>query len=109
MRSRIATIEKEFLGGGATTVKRYRKTNGAKQLLAASRVGVVVTTQKSIFSPEVELMRKHILADYGRDGFSGEFHLCPGQEHPKVRCTERLGFAKLHLYRNAEPKFVKPI
>ena len=44
VRSRLAKIEKELLGGGATTVKRYRKTSGAKGLLAASGVGGVVTT-----------------------------------------------------------------
>ena len=33
----------------------------------------------------------------------------PGQEHPKVHGTERLGFAKLDLYQNAKPKSVKPI
>ena len=45
VRSRIAKIEKKLLGGGATTVKRYRNVNGVKRLLAASRVGGVVTTQ----------------------------------------------------------------
>ena len=60
-------------------------------------------------SPEVQLRRKRILADYERDVFSGEVRLCPGQEHPKVRGTERFGFAKLHLYPNAKPKSVKPI
>ena len=104
----IAKIEKDLLGGGATTVKSYRKTKGATRLLAASRVGGVVTTQKPIVSPEVELMRKHILADYERDVFSGEVRLRPGQEHSKVRGTERLGFAKLDLYPNAKPKSVKP-
>ena len=54
-------------------------------------------------------MRKRILADNERDVFSGEVRLCPGQEHPKVRGTERLGFAKLDLYPNAKPKSVKPI
>ena len=54
-------------------------------------------------------MRKRILADYERDVFSGEVRLCPGQEHPKVRGTERLGFAKLDLYPNAKPKSLKPI
>ena len=104
--SRIAKIEKELLGG-ATTVKRYRKTKGATRLLAASRVGGVVTTQAPILSPEVELMRKRILADYQRDVFSGEVRLRPGQEHPKVHGTERLGFAKLDPYPNAKPKSVK--
>ena len=97
------------MGGGATTVKRYRKTKGATRLLAASGVGGVVTTQKPIVSPEVELMRRRILADYERDVFSGEVRLNPGQEHPKVRGTERLGFAKLDPYPNAKPKSVKPI
>ena len=109
VRSRIAKIEKELLGGTATTVKRYRKTNGAKRLLAACRVGSVVTTREPIGSPEVELMRKRILADYERDLFSGEVRLRPGQEHPEVCGTERLGFAKLDLYPNAKPKSVKPI
>ena len=109
VRSRIVKIEKEFLGRGATTVKRYRKTNGAKQLLAASPVGGVVTTQAPIVSPEAELMRKRMLADYEPGVFSGEVRLRPGQEHPKVRGTERLGFAKLDLYPNAKPKSVKPI
>ena len=109
VRSRIAKIEKESLGGRATTIKRYRKTNGARQLLAASRVGGVVLTQAPIVSPEVELMRKRILADYERNLFSGKFRLCPGQEHPKVPGTERLGFAKLDLCPYAKPKSVKPI
>ena len=106
MRSHIAKIEKELLGGRATTVKRYRNPNGAKKLL--SRVGGVVTTQAPIVSPEVELMRKCILEDYERDVFSGEVSLHPGHEHPKV-LTERLGFAKLDQYPNAKPKSVKPI
>ena len=109
LRSHIAKIEKELLSGGATTVKRYRKTNGAKGLLAASRVGGVVTTQEPIVSPEVELMRKRILADYELDVFSGEVCLRRGQENPNVRGTEPLGFAKLDLYPNATPKSVKPI
>ena len=54
-------------------------------------------------------MRKRILAGYERDVFSGEARLHPGQEHLKVRGTERLGFAKLDLYPNAEPKSVKPL
>ena len=54
-------------------------------------------------------MTKCILADYELDVFSGEVRLRPGQEHPKVRGTERLGFAKLDLYPNAKPKSVKPI
>ena len=57
----------------------------------------------------MELMRKRILADYERDAFSGEVPLRLGQEHPKVRGTEQLGFAKLDLYRNTKPKSVKPI
>ena len=32
MRSRIAKIQKELLSGGASTVKRYPKTNGAKRV-----------------------------------------------------------------------------
>ena len=109
VRSRIVKIDKELWGRGATTIKSYRKTNGAKRLLAASRVRGVVTTQEPIVSPEVELMRKRILADYERDIFSREVRLPPGQEHPKVLGTERLGFAKLDLYPNAKPKSVKPI
>ena len=66
-------------------------------------MGGVVTTQEPIVSPEVELMRRRILADYERNVFSGEVRLCPGQEHPKVRGTERLEFAKLDLYPNAKP------
>ena len=54
-------------------------------------------------------MRKHILAEYERDVFSGELRLCPGQEHPSVRDTERGGLAKLDLYPNAKPKSVRPI
>ena len=54
-------------------------------------------------------MRKRILADYERDVFGGEVGLRSGQEHPKVRDTERLGFAKLDLYPKAKPKSVKPI
>ena len=72
---------------------RYRKTNSAKQLLAASRDGGAVTDQAPIVSPEVELMRKRILADYERDVSSGDVCLCPGGEHPKVRGIEQLGFA----------------
>ena len=79
VRSRIAKIERELLSGGATTVKRYRKTNGATKLLAASRVGGMVAAQEPIVSPEVELMRKKILADYERDVFSGEV---PHAAHP---------------------------
>ena len=107
VRSRIAKIEKKLLGGRTTTVKRYRKTNGATRLLAAW--GGIVTIQEPIVSPEVELMRNRILADYERDVFSGEVRLRPGQEHPKVRGTERLVFAKLDLYPNAEPESMKPI
>ena len=33
--SRIAKIEQELLGWGATTVKHHQKTSGAKRLLAA--------------------------------------------------------------------------
>ena len=109
VRSRIAKTEKELLGGRATTVKRYLKTSGAKQLLAASPVGGVVTTQGPIVSPEVELMRKRILAGYEQDVFSGGARPRPGQEHLKVRGTERLGSAKLDLYPNAKPKSVKPL
>ena len=109
VRSRIAKIEKELLRGGATTVKHCRKTNGAKQLFAASRVGGVVTTQEPIVSSALELMRKRILTDYERDVFSGEVRLRPVQEHPKVRGTERLGFGKLDLYPKSKPKSVKPI
>ena len=54
-------------------------------------------------------MRKHILADYERDVFSGEVCLCPGQEYPKVRGAEWLRFAKLDLYPNTKPKSVKPV
>ena len=46
---------------------------------------------------------------YERDLFSGEVCLPPGQEHPKVRGTERLRFAKLDPYLNAKPRSVKPI
>ena len=109
MCSRIAKIEKEFLRGGPTTVERYRKTKGATRLLAASPVGGVLTTQEPIVCPEVELMRKHILADNERDVFRGEVRLRPGEEHPKVRRTERFWFANLDLYPNAKPKSVKPI
>ena len=109
VRSRIGKIEKELLGGRATTVKRYQKASGAKRWLAASCVNGVVTTGEPIVSLEGELMRNHILADYERDVFSGEVHLRPGQEHPKVRGTERLGFATLDLYANAKLKSVKPI
>ena len=108
VRSRIAKIERELLDGRATTVERYRKTNSAKQLLAASRVRGVVCTQEPLVSPEGELMRKHNLADYERDVSSGDGRLCPDQEHPKVSGTERLGSAKLDLYPNAKPTSVKP-
>ena len=69
----------------------------------------VVTTQEPIVSLEAELTRKCILADYERDVFSGEVRLRPGQEHLKVRGTERLGYAVLDLYPNAKPESVKPI
>ena len=52
VRSRIAKIGRELLGGGATTGKRYQKTNSAKQWLVASRPGCAVTTQEPIVSPE---------------------------------------------------------
>ena len=84
VRSHIAKILKEVWGGRATTVKRYQKTNNAKRLLAASRVGGVVTTQEPLVPPEVELMRKHILVHYERDVFIREVRLLPGEEHPKV-------------------------
>ena len=109
MCSRIAKIEEVSLGRRASTVKRYRKTNGTKQLLAASRVGGIVSGQDPIVSVQVELMRKPILTDYERHVFSVELPLRPGLEHPKVHGTERLGFAKLDLYLNAKPKSVKPI
>ena len=109
VRSPIAKIEQELLGGRATTVQHYRKTKGATRLLAAPRVGGIVTTQEPIVSSEVEVMRKRILADYERVVFSGELRLRPGQQQPKVRGTEWLGFAKLDLYPNAKPKSVKPI
>ena len=99
---------KQSLGGGATTVRRYRKTNGAKQLLAASRAAGVVATEEPIVPPEVELMRRHILPDHQRDVFTGEVRLRSGQEHPKLRGTERLGFAKVDLYRNGKTKSLKP-
>ena len=108
VRSPIAKIQNELLGGRATTLKRYRKTKGAKLLLAASHVGRAVTCQAPIVSPELELMRKRTLADCEGDVFSGEGRLCPGQTHLKVRGTERLGFAKLDLYPKAKPKSVKP-
>ena len=94
--------------GGGTTVKCYRKNNTAKRVLAASRVGGVVTTRGPIVSPEAELMKKRILADYERNAFSCKVRLRPGQDHPKVHGTERLGVAKLDLYPNAKPKSVKP-
>ena len=53
VRLPIAKIEKGSLGGGTTTVKRYRKTSGAKRLLATSHVDGVVTTQEPIVSLEV--------------------------------------------------------
>ena len=107
--SHIAKIEKELLGGGATTVKRSQKSNGTKRLWAASRVGGVVTTQEPLTSPEVELMRKCILADFEGDVFNGEVRLRPGQEHTNVRSPDGIGFAKLDLYPRAKSKSVKPI
>ena len=109
VRTRIAQIAKELLGGGGATVRHYPKTNGAKLLLAASGVGGVVTTQEPIVSPEVKLMRKRILADYERDVFSGEVHLRRGQEHAKILGREQLEFANLDLYQSAKPKSVKPM
>ena len=53
VRSRIATIEKELLGEEATTVKCYRGTSGAKQLLAASPVGGIVTIPRTYLASEV--------------------------------------------------------
>ena len=104
VRSHIAKIEKELLAGRATTVKRYRKGNGAKPLPGASHVCGVVTTQEPIVSPEVELMRKRIFADYERDVFSGEVCLRPGQGHPEVRGTERVGVASLTYTRTLSPR-----
>ena len=80
----LQKLKKELLGGGATTVKRYRKTNGSKQLLGTSGVSRVVATQEPIVSPEVGLMKKHIFADYERD-------------------------PKLDRYPNAMPKSLKPL
>ena len=87
-------------------MKRYRKTNGAKQLLAASRVAGVVNAQEPIVSPEVQLMRKRNLADNEQHVFGREDCLRPGQEHPNVGGRERLGFAKRDLYPNAKPTSV---
>ena len=78
VRSRIAKMGKRLLGGGATTMKGYQKTNSAKQLLAASWVGGVVIAQEPIVSREVQLLRKCTLADYERDISSGEVRLRPG-------------------------------
>ena len=47
VRSCIAKIETELLGGRATTIKCYRKTKGATRLLAASRV-VALSPPKSL-------------------------------------------------------------
>ena len=71
--------------------------------------GALLPFKEPIVSPEVELMRKCILADYERHVFSAGVRLCSGQEHAKVRGTEGLGFAKLDLYPNAKPESVKPI
>ena len=109
MRFHIAKNEKEFLGRGGATVKCYRKQNSATQLLAASCVGGVVTTEEPIVSLEMELMRKRILAEYERDVFTREVRFSPGQEHAMVRGTQRLGFAKPGLYLNAKPDSAKRI
>ena len=103
MRSPVAKIEKELLGGGASSVKRYQKTNGAKRLLAASRVGGVVTGQELLVSPDVELMRKHILTEYERDVFSGEVCLRPGQEHLSSVVRSGWGLLSLTYTRTLKP------
>ena len=109
VRSRFAKIQKELLGGGANTVKRYGKTNGTKQWLPASQVVGVVTTQEPIVCLEPVLMSTRILAEYKRDVFSGKVRLCRCQEHPRVCGTEVFGFTKLNLSPNAKPTSVKPI
>ena len=90
-------------------MRRERKTNGATSLLVASCVGGVVTIQEPITSPKVELMRKHILANYERDVFSGEARLPPVQAHPKVRGLDGIGFANVEPYPRPKSKWVKPI
>ena len=107
--SGIAKIETAFLPGGTASVKHCQKTNGAKRLLAASGVGGVVGIQKPMTSPEVELMRKRILAVYQRDVFSGEVRLRPGQTHPKFHGPDAIGFTKLELHPGAKSKSVKQI
>ena len=91
----LQKLKKSYGAGGATTVERCRKLTAPKQLLAASPVGGVVTAREPIVSWEVELMRRRILTDYEWDALSGEVFLRPGQDHPKVRGTERLGLSKL--------------
>ena len=88
---------------GPVPLNATEKTNSTKRLLAASRVGGVVSGQEPIVSLQVELMRKRIPADYEQHDFSVELPLRPGLEHPKVHGTERLGFSKLDLYLNAKP------
>ena len=97
VRSSIAKIAKELLSDAASTLKRYQKTSVPKQLSAIAGVGGVVTAQEPMVSPEVELMRKPILADYERDVFRWEDCLGLGQEHPEVCVMEQLGFAKLDV------------
>ena len=95
-------IETELLGGRAITVKRYRKTKGATQLLVASPVGGVVTTQEPIVSPEVELMRKRILADYDRDFFlAGRFVSVRARN--TLRSVVRSGWGLLNLTYTRAP------
>ena len=105
----LQKMKESYWPEGGTTVKHNRNDIGAKRFLAACRVGGVVTTQEPIVPSEVALMRKRMLADYEQDVFRGVVCPCPGQKHPKVRGTEQLQFAKLHLYPNANPKSVKPI
>ena len=98
----LQKLKQRYWAGGATTVHRYQKNTSVEQLLEASQVGGVVTRPEPIVSPEVEVMRKHFLADYEQDVFSWEVGLCSGEEHPK-------GLAKLYLYANTKHKSVKPL
>ena len=99
----LKKLKKSYWAGGGTTVKRYRKTNGAKQLLAAFRVGGVVTTQEPIVSSEVELMGKRILADYERDVFSGEVRRCRARNILRSVVRSGLGLLSLTYTRALNP------
>ena len=75
----LQKLRKSYWVGGPLPSSATEKLTAPHNCWRLLRVGVVVTIQAPIASPEVELMRKRILADYERDVFSGEVGLRPGQ------------------------------